>query len=349
MRFNEFKPQLTEEQIVLAYCQGNITKEDAVSHLSEMKINLDEESWRDIFNKLSWGFTDSDAEKAAEKKAQDNFVNTKGLTGAALQRAKLKAGQAAKKAAPGASFLSNLKALTGLDTGGNKANAAPPPKDFTPKDFTDATAADYSGPVANKYAKATAADYSGPVAKKKRAPVKATAANTRDYDKTMALQKKLIAGGAKIKADGLMGPNTRAAMKAAGMSPKPTPKPTAKPTAKPKPMPKRMDPMEPGDNYRKPASDKIPGMKLAYTAKPPAAKIPPAPVPQVPAQKKKQSGRGIIGGTVAAIKRSNQRNRKKAAADYKNNPNKKVTIPGTNFSYKPLQDNPNDIEGGMGA
>ena len=34
----------------------------------------------------------------------------------------------------------------------------------------------------------------------------------------MALQKKLIAGGAKIKADGLMGPNTRAAMKAAGMS-----------------------------------------------------------------------------------------------------------------------------------
>ena len=45
-----------------------------------------------------------------------------------------------------------------------------------------------------------------------------TAANTGDYDKTLALQKKLIAQGANIKADGLMGPNTRAAMKAAGMA-----------------------------------------------------------------------------------------------------------------------------------
>ena len=50
-----------------------------------------------------------------------------------------------------------------------------------------------------------------------KAKVAATAANTRDYDKTMALQKKLIAQGANIKADGLMGPNTRAAMKAANM------------------------------------------------------------------------------------------------------------------------------------
>ena len=46
----------------------------------------------------------------------------------------------------------------------------------------------------------------------KRAKVKATAANTKDFDKTMALQKKLISMGADIKADGLMGPNTRAAM-----------------------------------------------------------------------------------------------------------------------------------------
>ena len=58
-----------------------------------------------------------------------------------------------------------------------------------------------------------------------RAKVKATAANTRDYDQTMAMQKKLIAQGANIKADGLMGPNTRAAMKAAGMGAK---KPVAK-------------------------------------------------------------------------------------------------------------------------
>ena len=53
----------------------------------------------------------------------------------------------------------------------------------------------------------------------KRAKVKATAANTRDYDKTIALQKELINRGANIEVDGLMGPNTRAAMKKFGNNP----------------------------------------------------------------------------------------------------------------------------------
>jgi len=48
-----------------------------------------------------------------------------------------------------------------------------------------------------------------------RKKVAATAYNTRDYDKTIAIQKALIAKGFKIKADGLLGPNTKAAMKAA--------------------------------------------------------------------------------------------------------------------------------------
>ena len=48
----------------------------------------------------------------------------------------------------------------------------------------------------------------------KRRKVKATAANTRDYDKTLALQKQLISRGAKIKADGIMGPNTQRALDA---------------------------------------------------------------------------------------------------------------------------------------
>ena len=43
--------------------------------------------------------------------------------------------------------------------------------------------------------------------------VKATKANTKDYSKTLALQKRLINMGAKIKADGIMGAGTRAAMK----------------------------------------------------------------------------------------------------------------------------------------
>jgi hypothetical protein len=42
--------------------------------------------------------------------------------------------------------------------------------------------------------------------------VKATAANTKDYNKTLALQKRLIRMGAKITADGIMGPRTRAAI-----------------------------------------------------------------------------------------------------------------------------------------
>ena len=42
--------------------------------------------------------------------------------------------------------------------------------------------------------------------------VKATAANTKDFAKTMAMQKKLIDKGANIKADGIMGSKTRAAM-----------------------------------------------------------------------------------------------------------------------------------------
>jgi hypothetical protein len=45
-----------------------------------------------------------------------------------------------------------------------------------------------------------------------KSKVKATAGNTKDFAKTMAMQKKLIAKGAKIKADGIMGPKTRAAM-----------------------------------------------------------------------------------------------------------------------------------------
>jgi hypothetical protein len=47
----------------------------------------------------------------------------------------------------------------------------------------------------------------------KKGKVKATAANTKDFASTMAMQKRLIAKGAKIKADGIMGAKTRAAMK----------------------------------------------------------------------------------------------------------------------------------------
>ena len=71
-----------------------------------------------------------------------------------------------------------------------------------------------------------------PAAPAPRAKVKATAANTKDFDKTMALQKQLQAQGYDIKADGLMGPNTRAAMQAAAAAKKPaTPPSKVTPTA----------------------------------------------------------------------------------------------------------------------
>jgi len=55
----------------------------------------------------------------------------------------------------------------------------------------------------------------------KKDKVKATAANTKNYASNLALQKRLIKKGAKIKADGIMGPKTRAAMKKFMTSPSP--------------------------------------------------------------------------------------------------------------------------------
>ena len=46
-----------------------------------------------------------------------------------------------------------------------------------------------------------------------KSKVKATASNTKNFASTMAMQKRLIKMGANIKADGLMGAKTRAAMK----------------------------------------------------------------------------------------------------------------------------------------
>ena len=65
-----------------------------------------------------------------------------------------------------------------------------------------------------------------PAAPAPRAKVKATAANTKDFDKTVALQKKL-----GVTADGIMGPQTRAAMAAAAAKKPATPASKVTPTA----------------------------------------------------------------------------------------------------------------------
>ena len=65
----------------------------------------------------------------------------------------------------------------------------------------------------NKKTKKTTQKVITPTPKPKKGKVKATAANTKNYASTLSLQKRLIKMGAKIKADGIMGPNTRAAIK----------------------------------------------------------------------------------------------------------------------------------------
>jgi len=62
---------------------------------------------------------------------------------------------------------------------------------------------------------------------KSKSKVKATAGNTKSFASTMAMQKKLIKMGAKINADGIMGPKTRAAMAKFN---KPMDKPKSRPT-----------------------------------------------------------------------------------------------------------------------
>jgi len=103
MKFSEFKnPQLTEEQIVLSYCKGDITKEDAVSHLSEMRANLNEFDLRDyipgrrFFNNSTWGAIDSPEEQDAYDKAVAAVIKRGGSK--AAQRI---AGDAAIKKASG--------------------------------------------------------------------------------------------------------------------------------------------------------------------------------------------------------------------------------------------------------
>ena len=60
----------------------------------------------------------------------------------------------------------------------------------------------------------------------KKSKTAASASNTKNFASTMAMQKKLIAKGAKINADGIMGPKTRAAMAKYMKAPVPKSRPT---------------------------------------------------------------------------------------------------------------------------
>lgn len=338
MKFTEFKQsqevQLTEEQeIIISYCEGSITKKDAVSQLLEF-------DWRDVANKLTWGAIDSRAEQDAQDKAGYSISDTFAMPGPASKATKAKRAAAAKRgiksgsdalaSAPGASPASAIKSLTGLDIGGNKAQAAPTKVPAPiPKNRPGADGSLNMDPIPKTGA---AGDMDAMVKQVKpvRSPVKATAANTRNYDKTLALQKKLIAQGAKIDADGLMGPKTRAAMKAAGMStstpgskvkqPGPSVKqnpaysqtgmdPVDMPNAKPKIRtdmpggPTRFNAFKSVYNKATPAQKKamVARLRKAQVDKA-GAEIDAVPAPKIPGGKKKPVKKNFLGGTKNLLK-----------------------------------------------
>ena len=227
MKFNEFKPQLTEEQIVLAYCKGEITKEDAVSRLREAPNDA-------VQRRIAARKALQDAaEKAKQNQNQGQWSGQGGRTRPKTPRAAPDPLDAF--GGPGPDVTRPKPAAPPPAPPAPKIASAPPPPPMPssahPSDDGVGTG-DYGGDYSNPAPKISAKDPDddsgmnttpapptpAPTQRPKGPKVAATAANTRDYDKTLALQKKLIAQGANIKADGLMGPKTMAAMKAAGMA-----------------------------------------------------------------------------------------------------------------------------------
>ena len=226
MKFNEFKPQLTEEQVaedmLRNFLEGKISKEEMVNYINENQLD---EAWWDKVSKL--GDIGKNLGSKLYDKGKDFFkgagAGVRGATGQArgasgryasrrsAAQVGQNAGNAARSAAvPTAAALGGAAAVSAFNADPNSANANDPSDDDS----------GMNTPAPTQYANDPSDDDSGmntpapTPAPTQRPKVAATAYNTRDYDKTLALQKKLIAQGANIKADGLMGPNTMAAMKA---------------------------------------------------------------------------------------------------------------------------------------
>ena len=245
MKFNEFKPQLTEEQVaedmLRNFLEGKISKEEMVNYINENQLyegGLDKVlKLRDLAKNFGGKLYDKgkDFFKGTNRGLQGR-PPTGGKGGGSIPKttaanAGLKTGTAARTVAPYAAGVSAAAAGAAMldPTKPNSANADDPSDDDSgmntpaPTQYADDPSDDDSGmntPAPTQYANDPSDDDSGmntPAPTPAPAPrqkVAATAYNTRDYDKTLALQKKLIAQGAKIDADGLMGPKTMAAMKA---------------------------------------------------------------------------------------------------------------------------------------
>jgi len=244
MKFNEFKPQLTEERealvesMLIEYFKDNISKQDLIVKLHEHGID---ENWK--ADGLSWLL--KKGRGLFKGKPKQGSLNLKGGTGkkpstlppaAAPKAAGTPVPKGKSWVAPvavGVGGVVAIDALSGDDA--NDADAsprkpvdgpptpkAPPPKALTPKapkpggeqSFGQAFSAarKAQGGPGGKFS------YKG---KEYQTNIKGEkyAKNPTSVgpNKTLALQQKLKAAGADIKADGLMGPNTRAAMKKYGI------------------------------------------------------------------------------------------------------------------------------------
>jgi hypothetical protein len=261
MKFNEFKPQLTEEQVaedmLRNFLEGKISKEEMVNYINENQLD---EGWWDKLSKLG-GIGKTLGSKLYDKgkglfkgKPKQGSLDLKGGAGKKPPSTlsdpnKVGPGKLArpplgtpgpkgkpKWIVPAAGVTAGVAGVAAIDalSGDNKNDA-----DASPGKGRTITTNPGDGPPTPKAPKPGGEQSFGQAfsaaRKAQGGPGGKFSYKGKEYqtnikgekyaknptavgpNKTLALQQRLKAAGADIKADGLMGPNTRAAMKKYGI------------------------------------------------------------------------------------------------------------------------------------